>query len=265
MRLCSIASGSSGNCIYVGTEQTHMLVDVGISGKKIEAGLHTLDLTAKEIDGILLTHEHSDHIKSVGVLARKHHIPVYATAGTLYALKQMSCIGKMPEGIFHEIQEDEDFTVKDVTIHPFSIPHDAVQPVGYRLQCGKHSVGIATDLGEYNEYIVNNLQNLEVLLLEANHDIRMLQAGKYPYYLKQRILGNKGHLSNENAGKLLCRLLHDHLKMVFLGHLSKDNNYEKLAYETVRTEIMMGNHLYQPYDFKIQVAKRDMLSELVTI
>lgn len=265
MRLCSIASGSSGNCVYVGSEQAHVLVDVGISGKKIEAGLNSIDLTGKDIDGILITHEHSDHIKGLGVLSRKYGIPVYTTGGTADAMSRMSVLGKIPEGLIREIREDEPFFIKDMSIHPFTIPHDAAQPVGYRLECGGQSVGIATDLGKYNEYIVDNLQNLDALLLEANHDIRMLQVGKYPYYLKQRILGDRGHLSNENAGRLLCRLLHDNLKAVFLGHLSKENNYEELAYETVCQEVTLGDNPYKSRDFKIQVAKRDCISELITV
>lgn len=265
MRFCSIASGSSGNCIYVGSEQSHVLVDVGISGKRIDQGLKTLDLCGGDIDGILITHEHSDHVKSLGVISRKYQIPIYATAGTVDALERMSSLGKMPEGLFHEIKEDEDFKIKDLTIHPFTIPHDAAQPVGYRLEHDKQSVGIATDLGKYNDYIVNNLQNLDALLLEANHDIRMLQVGGYPYYLKQRILGDRGHLSNENAGRLLCRLLHDNLKAIFLGHLSRENNYEELAYETVCSEVTLGDNPYKSHDFKIQVAKRDVISEVITV
>ena len=263
MRFCSIASGSSGNCIYVGTENAHILVDVGISGKKIEAGLNEIGLSSKEIDGILITHEHSDHMKSIGVMARKYHIPVYTTGGTADAISRMKCAGEIPEGTFHEIREDEDFQIKDLTIHPFTIPHDAAQPVGYRMECEGQSVGIATDLGKFNDYIVDNLQNLDVLLLEANHDIRMLEVGKYPYYLKQRILGDRGHLSNENAGRLLCRLLHDDLKAIFLGHLSQENNYEALAFETVCSEVTLGDNPYKSQDFKIQVAKRDQRSELV--
>lgn len=265
MRFCSIASGSSGNCIYVGTENAHILVDVGISGKKIEAGLNEIELCSKDIDGILITHEHSDHMKSLGVMARKYHIPIYTTGGTADAISRMSSVGNLPEGIFHEIREDEDFQIKDMTIHPFTIPHDAAQPVGYRMECCGQSVGIATDLGKYNDYIVENLQNLDALLLEANHDIRMLQVGKYPYYLKQRILGDRGHLSNENAGRLLCRLLHDEMKAIFLGHLSQENNYEALAYETVCSEVTLGDNPYKSQDFKIEVARRDMCSELVMI
>ena len=124
MRLCSIASGSSGNCIYVGSDNTHLLVDVGISGKRVEQGLNSLELTGKDIDGILITHEHSDHIKGLGVIARKHQIPVYATEGTVEALSHMN-LGKMPEGIFREIHEDEPFEINDLTVNPFTIPHDA--------------------------------------------------------------------------------------------------------------------------------------------
>ena len=265
MRFCSIASGSSGNCIYVGSECAHVLIDIGISGKKMEQGLNSLDLTGRDIDGILITHEHSDHIKGLGVIARKYGIPIYATGGTVDAMLRCGFLGKIPEGIFREIREDQTFEIKDLKINPFTISHDAAQPVGYRLECGESSVGIATDLGKYNDYIIENLQNLDALLLEANHDIRMLQVGKYPYYLKQRILGDRGHLSNENAGRLLCRLLHDNMKAVFLGHLSRENNYEELAYETVCSEVTLGDNPYKSKDFKIQVAKRDFVSEAVTI
>ena len=174
-------------------------------------------------------------------------------------------LGKLPEGIFREIKEDNPFMIKDLKINPFNIPHDAAQPVGYRVECGEHSIGIATDLGKYNEYIIDNLKNLDALLLEANHDIRMLQVGKYPYYLKQRILGDRGHLSNENAGRLLCRLLHDNMKAIFLGHLSRENNYEELAYETVCSEVTLGDNPYKSKDFRIQVAKRDFVSDVVTV
>ncbi|MGI6064180.1 MBL fold metallo-hydrolase [Blautia sp.] len=265
MRLCSIASGSSGNCIYVGSECAHVLVDIGISGKKMETGLNSLELTGRDIDGILITHEHSDHIKGLGVIARRYGIPIYATGGTVDAMVRSGSLGKIPEGIFHEIREDEPFLIKDLKVKPFTISHDAAQPVGYRLECGAHSVGIATDFGKYNDYIIENLQDLDALLLEANHDIRMLQVGKYPYYLKQRILGDRGHLSNENAGRLLCRLLHDNMKAIFLGHLSRENNYEELAYETVCSEVTLGDNPYKSKDFKIQVAKRDFASEAVTV
>ena len=265
MRLCSIASGSSGNCIYVGSEATHLLVDVGISGKKAEAGLNSLGLTGRDLDGILVTHEHMDHVAGLGVMARKYDVPIYATPGTLEEIQKMGNLGKIDPELFREVKEDVKLTIKDLTVNPMKISHDAAQPVGYRVECGEHSVGIATDLGKYNEYIVGNLQNLDALLLEANHDIRMLQVGKYPYYLKQRILGDRGHLSNENAGRLLCRLLHDNMKGIFLGHLSRENNYEELAYETVCSEVTLGDNPYKSRDFRIQVAQRDCISEVITV
>ena len=264
MRLCSIASGSSGNCIYVGSDQTHLLVDVGISGKRVEQGLNELELTGRDIDGVLITHEHSDHIKGLGVLARKYQIPVYTTGGTVDALSRMN-LGKMPEGIFHEVIPDQDCPIGDLTIHPFRISHDAAEPVAYRIGQGDREVGIATDMGVYDEYIVKNLEGLDALLLEANHDVNMLQVGKYPYYLKRRILGDKGHLSNETAGQLLCRLLHDNMKQILLGHLSRENNYEALAYETVCAEVTMGDNPYKAKDFRIDVAHRDTASEVVEV
>ena len=148
---------------------------------------------------------------------------------------------------------------------PFAISHDAAQPVGYRLEHGGRAVGIATDMGIYNEYIVGNLSGLDALLLEANHDVNMLQVGSYPYPLKRRILGEKGHLSNETAGQLLCRLLHDHLQTVLLGHLSRENNYEELAYETVCAEVTMGDNPYKAADFDISVAHREQASRVVVL
>ncbi|MDO5135477.1 MAG: MBL fold metallo-hydrolase [Eubacteriales bacterium] len=265
MRFCSIVSGSSGNCIYVGSERTHVLVDAGTSGKRVEQGLNALELTGRDIDGILVTHEHSDHVQGLGILARKYQVPIYMTGGTRDAVSRMKSLGRMDPELFHEIREDEPFVIGDLSVRAFTLPHDAAQPVGYRLECGGHAVGIATDLGKYNDYIVENLQRLDGLFLEANHDVRMLQVGRYPYYLKQRILGDRGHLSNENAGRLLGRLLHDGLKAVFLGHLSKENNYEALAYETVCQEVTLGDNPYHSRDFKIQVAKRDEISEMAAV
>ncbi len=254
MRMCSIASGSSGNCIYIGTDATHLLVDVGISCKRTVEGLGQLGLTGKDIDGILITHEHSDHINGLGVICRKFGIPIYATKGTISAIKRVSSLGVIDDSLFRAVREDEKFILKDITVNPMRISHDAAQPVAYRFQYGSKRMAVATDLGTYNEYTV-----------EANHDINMLQVGPYPYALKQRILGNKGHLSNELSGKLLSRLLHDNLKTVFLGHLSKENNLAELAYETVRLEISMADNPYKPDDFPIYVAGRSEVSQLVEI
>lgn len=263
MNLCSIASGSSGNCIYTGTEKTGILIDAGISAKRIEQGLMSIDRSMKDIQGIFVSHEHSDHIKGLGVLSRKHQIPIYGTRGTIEAIKQCKSLGAMDEELFRVIHAEEELMVGDLKVRPFSISHDAAEPVAYRVENGEKSAAVATDLGVYDEKIVEQLQKLDVLLLEANHDIHMLQVGAYPYPLKQRILGNRGHLSNETAGKLLCEVLHDDLKAVFLGHLSKENNYEELAYETVKLEIAFGSEKYQPEDFQIEVADRDNVSRMI--
>ena len=265
MRLCSIASGSSGNCVYVGSEATHLLVDTGISGKRIEQGLRELDLAPKDLDGILITHEHADHISGLGVIARKYEIPIYATERTIEAIFQSGSLGKVEEALFHTVKEDEKFIIKDLTVNPMHISHDAVQPVAYRISYGNKKIGICTDLGVYNDYTVECLKGMDALLLEANHDVNMLQVGPYPYYLKQRILGDRGHLSNENSGRLLCRVLHDGLRTVVLGHLSKENNLPELAYESVRMEINMDNNPYKAGDFDIRVAKRSELSPVVVV
>lgn len=265
MRLCSIASGSSGNCIYVGSDATHLLIDAGISGKRIEEGTAALGLNLTQIDAIFVTHEHADHISGLGVLARKYGIPIYATPGTIQAIKQNSSLGKIDDALFHSIHADERCTLKDMALYPIQTSHDAAQPVAYRISHDKKKIGIITDLGCYNDYTVACLQDLNVLYLEANHDVHMLQAGSYPYYLKQRILSDKGHLSNEASGKLLSRLLNDNMRAIMLGHLSKDNNLPELAYETVKVEIMMSDTAYQADDFPIYIAKRSEISQMIEI
>lgn len=265
MRLCSIASGSSGNCIYVGSEATHLLVDVGISGKRTENGLNTLGITGRDLDGILITHEHVDHISGLGVIARKYGIPIYATPGTIAAIQNCSSVGAIDSSLFREVKEDEKLIIKDLSVNPMRISHDAAQPVAYRISYGNKKVGICTDLGVYNDYTVECLKGMNALLLEANHDVNMLQVGPYPYYLKQRILGDRGHLSNENSGKLLSRILHDGLENILLGHLSKENNLPELAYEAVRMEITLGDNPYHANDFRLQVAKRSDVSPVINI
>ena len=265
MDFCSIASGSSGNCIYVGSDHTAVLIDTGISGKKIAEGLKMIDRKPEELSAILITHEHSDHIKGLGVMARKYGIPIYATPGTREAIGRCGSLGTIDQELFHEIHADEGMTIQDLDIMPFRISHDAAQPVAYRIRNGDKSVAVATDMGCYNDYIIDYLQGLDGILLESNHDINMLQVGSYPYPLKRRILGKTGHLSNENAGRLLCEILHDNLKLIMLGHLSRENNYEALAYATVCAEITMGDNPYKADDFRIQVAKRDQVSLLTTL
>ena len=265
MRLVSIASGSSGNCIYVGSEHSHILVDAGISNKRIEQGLNEIGLKGSELDGVVITHEHSDHIKGLGVLARKHHVPIYGTRGTLEEKYRTKSLGKLDESLFHVIRPGESFKINNIDIHPFSIPHDARDPVSYQIESADTRIGTVTDLGYFDDSIVNELQDCDLLYVEANYDLHMLQAGPYPYQLKRRIAGNYGHLCNEMSGQLIGRLLNERLQKVILGHLSKENNYPQLAWETVRLEVTMGENPYKGSDFPMVVAKRDEVSELVTI
>lgn len=265
MRFVSIASGSSGNCIYVGSDRSHILVDVGISNKMMEQGLNEIGLKGSEIQGIVMTHEHSDHTRGLGVMASKYGVPMYATRETLEEIKGMPALGKIPEGLFQEILPDVPFQVGDLEIEPFSIDHDAANPVAYRIRNDKKCVAVATDMGNFNQYVIDHLQGLDALLLEANHDVNMLETGPYPYYLKRRILGDHGHLSNENAGRLLNYILHDNIRHILLGHLSKENNYEELARETVKLEIDQGDSFYKASDFPIDVAKRDAISQIINL
>ena len=265
MRMVSIASGSSGNCIYIGSDNTHLLVDAGISNKRIQEGLNDIGLTGSDVTGILVTHEHSDHIKGLGVLSRKYHLPIYGTKETLDEIAACKTLGTFDTGLLSPIEPDVDFQIGDLTVKPFKIDHDAVNPVAYRVENGSKAVAVATDMGHFDQYVIDHLQKLDAILLESNHDVRMLETGPYPYYLKRRILGDHGHLSNENAGRLLNNILHDNLKKIFLGHLSKENNYAELAYETVRLEIDEGGCPYGASDFSISVASRDKMSEVVCL
>ncbi|MBQ9643358.1 MAG: MBL fold metallo-hydrolase, partial [Lachnospiraceae bacterium] len=207
MRFETIASGSSGNCVYIGSDTTHLLVDVGISRKRTAEALKGLDLSLQDIDGILITHEHSDHIGGLAMIARQTQMPIYATKGTIAALKRNPACENIDPDRFVPVKADEKQTIKDLTINPMSISHDAAEPVGYRIQYGSRKACVCTDLGCFTDYTVECLKNTDVLLLEANHDINMLQVGPYPYPLKQRILGDRGHLSNLASGKLLSQVL----------------------------------------------------------
>ena len=265
MDFFSVASGSSGNCICLGSDQCHVMIDAGISGKRIEEGMNTYDYTTSDMDGVLITHEHSDHIQGLGVVARKYGLPIYATKGTADAILQSSSVGKIDPSLFHVIEAGKTFFIGNLEIYPMSISHEAADPVAYLVSDGRHRVGVVTDLGYYDADIVSHMEGLDALLLEANHDIHMLQVGAYPYPLKQRILGERGHLSNETSGQLLGQILHDGMQHILLGHLSKENNYDELAYETVRLEISLGDNPYRGNDFPIEVAKRDRPSSLIRL
>ncbi len=266
MKLLSIASGSSGNCIYAGSGKTHLLIDAGISAKRIEAGLNTIGLSISDMDAVLITHEHSDHINGLKAVAKKREIPIFATRGTIDEIISKTSCGIDP-ALFNEVRADNEFEIKDVLIDPIRISHDAAEPVCYRLSSGSESdpsVAVCTDLGTYDDYIVDRLSGVSSLLLEANHDIKMLEAGPYPYFLKKRILGDKGHLSNDSAGELLSRLYScGNLRQVLLGHLSEENNYAALAFETVRMQLNMLCGQRVKENLTLGIAFRDNPGKLI--
>lgn len=246
LEFCTIASGSSGNCTYIGSDHTKILIDAGISGKKIEEGLAELKLTGEAIDALFITHEHADHIKGAGILSRRFDIPVFATAETWAAME--GTLGKIAPSNKRIIYADEVCAVNDICVKPFAIPHDAAEPVGYTIFAGEKKITLATDIGHVTDTIRESIEGSDLLLLEANHDIEMLKRGGYPWHLKQRILGEKGHLSNGAAGELLAEVMSGKMKYVFLGHLSDENNDPHLAYETVegilrKQQIEVGTHL----------------------
>lgn len=262
MRLYTIASGSSGNCVCVQTEDTCILVDAGITAKRIEAGLAVFGIEFAQLDAILVTHEHIDHVRGIDVITKKFPIPVYGTKETLqeylHSIKQTERF----ENLMHLIEPGESFCIKDIVVDTFSVSHDAGNPIGYTFTANGHKIGMATDLGRYDEKILAKLAASEVLYLEANYDLNMLMAGSYPYRLKLRIAGEKGHLSNDDSSDLVVKLLHEELKHVVIAHMSKENNYAELAYETIR-QAVYGNWKWKKEPPVITVANRDIPTEPV--
>ncbi len=265
MRFVSLASGSSGNSIYMGTDHTHILIDAGISCRRIDMGLKELGIKTSELDGIFITHEHSDHIQGLRIVSKKYQIPIYGTEETLQQIERMDRKGEIDTSLFRSILPDMELTLGDMTIVPFSSSHDAANPLAYRVESQGKSAAVVTDLGSYSPYTIQHLEHLDAVLLEANHDVHMLESGSYPYYLKRRILSSVGHLSNDACGTLLNAILHDGIQSVFLGHLSQENNDETLAYETVSLAIAKGSNPCRSKDVPIRVAKRDRMSEVVCL
>ena len=265
MEIFSIGSGSSGNSVFVGTGNTHFIIDAGLSGKRIEEGLNRNSLSSRDLSGILVTHEHNDHVAGLGVMARRYGLPIYATPKTIEAIKNTETLGKIDESLFVEIEKDREFTLGDLSIKAISVSHDAADPVGYIFSDGRKNAAVVTDLGKYDDYIIENIRGMNVLFLEANHDKNMLEVGPYPYYLKMRILSDNGHLSNEATGTLLSSVIGDETQHIFLGHLSAENNYPELAYETVFQEITLSDTPYKGSDFPITVAKRNECSLKVAV
>ncbi|RUA03273.1 MAG: MBL fold metallo-hydrolase [Deltaproteobacteria bacterium] len=218
--VCMLASGSKGNAIYLSDGETRILIDAGLSGIQIEKRLKLRGISPGDLDAIIVSHEHSDHIRGVGVLARRFRLPVHITEKTAQAAATQ--LGKLEEMIYFRCGKE--FKINTLSVRPFSISHDAVDPAGFSFQVNEKKVGFATDLGVVTHLVRSHLADCAVLILEANHDPDMLINGPYPWPLKQRVQGRTGHLSNTDTGRLLAELTHERLRHVVLAHLSETNN-----------------------------------------
>ena len=235
-KFCNLYSGSSGNCSFVGTDNINILIDCGESQKKISDALESIGKNINKIDAIIVTHEHSDHVKNLGAISKKYNIPVYANEKTFENMpEQTSLIDEKNKKIFNT---DDHFEIGDLKIYPFHIPHDAAEPCGYNIYNEDKKISIATDIGHMDNNILKKLEESQFLLLESNYEPEILKYAKYPYYLKQRIAGPNGHLSNQEAGLTITKLVYSGVNNIMLGHLSKQTNFPELAYKTVMEEII---------------------------
>lgn len=261
----TLASGSSGNSSIIGDmEGNHFLVDCGISCKRIVESLSDFSINTESVKGIFITHEHADHINGLMMLMKKYKIPVFASLGTLSELTKCKGFDNSYKKLMYKIEANRPFCFNDFKVNCFNIPHDAAEPMGFNFEKYDTKVSVCTDFGMITDEIEDGLKGSQGLVIEANHDERMLEAGRYPFRLKRRILGDRGHISNENSGKLITKLWNEDMKHVFLGHLSDENNMPELALETVRCELLMKNKNYENFT-KIEVANRDKTSEKVIL
>jgi len=225
MKFCVLGSGSRGNATYLESGGTAILIDAGMSGKELEKRLASIGVALSAIDAVLVTHEHNDHVQSVGVLSRRARIPVYANPATFSAASKT--INRLFS--YEEFETGSSFCLRNLEIHPFSVSHDTEDPVGFRISDGTVSFGYCTDTGKVSRLMLHRLASCQALVLESNHDIAMLQNGNYPPYLKQRIRSSHGHLDNVESADFLGRLAHEKLQHVVLAHLSEENNLPEIA------------------------------------
>ncbi len=250
MRICTLASGSSGNSLYIESSQSKILVDAGIGPRILKKRLESIDVNINDIDAVIVTHEHEDHTRAI----TKIRIPVYVATETVP-------IWKNSVESLNEFESDEPFEINDLFITPFSVPHDAIDPVGFTIQADNLKIGVVTDIGSVTSLVVEKLKGSNVLVLESNHDMNLLFYSQYPWMLKQRIKGRLGHLSNVQSGALLNTLFHNYLKYVVLAHLSMINNSPKVAFD----EAMKIINRKDTDSTEIHVAPRKTVGEVLSI
>jgi phosphoribosyl 1,2-cyclic phosphodiesterase len=257
-----LASGSTGNSLFIETENKKLLVDAGLSGKKITSLLAEVGRKPEELDAILVTHEHRDHIHGVGVLARKYKLDVYANEQTWSAMDPM--IGNVAVEQKHIFEMGKVLTLGDMDIESFGVSHDAAAPQFYRFYKNNRSFVMLTDTGYCSDHIRGTIKDADAYLIESNHELEILRMGPYPWSLKQRILGDKGHLSNDDGALTMAEVIGNHTKRIYLGHLSKENNtkeHARMAMESILTEKGLGVNV----DFNVYDTDPDAASELFSI
>lgn len=251
MRVSVLSSGSKGNTTYIESKNAKILIDVGNTAKYIKEKLEDIGVEPKELDAVLITHTHIDHVKGLKVFEKKYNIPVYLTD---IMLKSLDFIDKY-------VLLDDEFDIKDIHINSIKTSHDAPDSRGYVLSSENKSVVYITDTGYINKKYFDILKNRNLYIMESNHDVEMLNNGNYPFSLRQRILSDKGHLSNYDSAKYLCSFIGDNTKYVLLAHLSEDNNTEELAYETLVSRMNKNNiHINN-----IIITKQNKETELISI
>lgn len=251
MRFSVLASGSTGNAFYIETDKTRLLVDAGLSGKQIDRLFTEVAADPKELDGILVTHEHTDHIKGLGIIARKYKLPIYANEKTWKAMEK--AIGKIQTDQKFDFAANHVQTFGDIDVESFSVSHDAVDPMFFTFHHEDKKVALVTDLGYVSERIKKTIAGANAFIFEANHDVSMLQMGSYPWNVKRRILGDYGHVSNEDCGLALSDVITNETKRVYLAHLSKDNNMKELARMSV-------DQVLQERDIKMNLYDTDPIT-----
>ena len=267
LRFCSFASGSTGNSYLVKTDNTAILVDCGIAGKRILGGLDSVGLGIDDVNAILITHEHSDHIHSIRMMAKKAvNADVPATPGTIEGIGD-----KVPAGRMNKINAGDCVHIGDIMVECFRVSHDALDPVGYTFEADNRRLSILTDTGIVTKTIYEHIKESNALVLEANHEVNILRAGPYPFELQQRILSDKGHLSNVAAGEVLCRILDDRSASleddpisVLLAHVSRNNNTPQQAYLTVQNMLIEDDH-YVDKEVKLDVASHEKMSPMLEV
>ncbi len=262
IKFCTLASGSSGNSLYLESKYSKILIDAGISFRRISRSLGNMGVAVSDLDAVVLSHEHEDHSRAVGKMSE---VPVYVsgeTTGFWEGKRNGHRNGNGAAERLREFDSEEPFSINDLTITPFSVEHDAIDPVGFTVTDGSVKIGIVTDIGKPTALVIESLKGCDALVLESNHDREMLFSGSYPPYLQQRISGGHGHLSNEQSASLLREVLHDGLKYVLLAHLSAKNNSPEMALRC-SLEVLRQNGAADRV--AVSVAPRSTVGEVITV